>query len=363
MLNEIDLRELADLRGPERAFVSLYLDDDAARDALAPRLARIRSLLADSPGEREHFDASLALLDETLADEKFQRAGLCLFACYALDFVRGYHLSVAPPRRVWLGAAPYLRPLAELQEEYEDFVFVVADASAAEIHLVASATPALHERIRGDVKNRVKKGGWSQKRYARRRTNELQHYAKEVAADVVKLVEEHHLRRIVLLGHDEALRAIEAEFPDAAAAKVVGRKSTDIDQPVDDLVDEAYELFFAQERSEERALWQRIRDEYFSDGLAAVGPEDTWNAAAVGQVNELIVHRDAKLNARRCRACENLSVGETDKCRYCGKSDVFPVDLVDAFVRQCEQTSAAVEFVDRIDGLAEVGDVAALLRY
>lgn len=44
-------------------------------------------------------------------------------------------------------------------------------------------------------------------------------------------------------------------------------------------------------------------------------------------------------------------------------TSVFGVDLVEELVHQLEKTSADVEFVDPIEGLGELGDVAALLRW
>ena len=57
--------------------------------------------------------------------------------------------------------------------------------------------------MRGDVKNHVKKGGWSQKRYQRRRQNGLLHYAKEVAETLDRLVQESGVERVVLFGSQE----------------------------------------------------------------------------------------------------------------------------------------------------------------
>src|SRR6185295_15467110 len=165
MFNKIDLRELAQISGPERAFVSLYLAAPESLNGLKGRLDTIRALLSESPAEAEHFEENLKLVETWLAEHTWTSEGLCLFVCWALDFVRAHPLSVAVPDMIWVDSSPYIRPLAELQDEYENFAVVAADNSASRIFFVTSARPDEDARIKGDIKNNVKKGGWSQKRY------------------------------------------------------------------------------------------------------------------------------------------------------------------------------------------------------
>ena len=115
MLHQIDLRELAAMSGPERAFVTLYASGPDTLGSLRDREERIRRLLADEPAELEHFEESLRMIRETLEEEKIE-GGIALFSCWALEFLVGYPLSVPTPDLLWVGASPYIRPLAELQD-------------------------------------------------------------------------------------------------------------------------------------------------------------------------------------------------------------------------------------------------------
>ena len=51
MFNTIDLRELAQISGPERAFVSLYLSSTESFNGLKSRVDTIRALLSDNADE------------------------------------------------------------------------------------------------------------------------------------------------------------------------------------------------------------------------------------------------------------------------------------------------------------------------
>ena len=365
MLQTIDLRKLAELQSPERAFVSLYLSSPESTSQISDRAERVRAFLRDRPEELENFDQTLALIERSLDAHRFESAGLAVFASYALDFFEGYPLDVSPPDLLRVGDCPYIRPLAELQEEYETFVIVAADNRAARVFLVSDGKPEEHGAVRGEVKNRVKVGGWSQKRYQRRRDNELLQYAKEVGEAVAKLAEEVDFARVVLLGSAEALREIREQLPSSVADKVVGEERISVQEGEEQIVAEAFRLFFERERQEEADLWTRIRGDALANDLAAVGAKEVWSALQEGRADTVAVIRDAKLPGVRCRECDNVIPGKPRRCRYCRANgdSLFALDLVEKLVEQAQLTGAEVEFVDPIDGLQQAGGVAALLRY
>lgn len=363
MLQEIDLRELSQMQGNGRDFVSMYFSGGEGLTALRSRERTLRAMLEDHADEAEHFDLSMRLVHELLENQDFQAPGVCIFACAVLDFIRGYPLSMPVANEIRVGASPYIRPLAELQDEYQTFALVACDNTATRIYLVTNQDVELEDKIKGGVKNHVRKGGWSQKRYSRRRDNQLQRYAGEVADALRQLVEDHAVQRIVLAGSEETMLEIEAELPKELAEKLIGKEAFDLNRSQDELIDEAYEMYFAEEIEFEKRLWDRIKNEYQRHGLAVAGPSDVLKAFGEGKVETAIVTLNAKLRGTRCRDCEHVVHGRPQNCQKCGSKSVFEVDLVDVFASQAELTSARLEFSDPISGLTKVGDVAALLRY
>lgn len=362
-LQEINLRTFSELEGAERAFASLYLSSPEALNTLPQREALIYDLLADEPEEAEQFTENMKLIRAWLDEHPFQSEGLCVFACWALNYVQGIPLPLSVPDLLRVGPALYLRPLAELRDEYENFVIVVADNRATRILEITSTVADTAKKVRGDVTNAVRKGGWSQKRYARRREKELLHYAKEINEVLSDLIRKKKFNRVVLMGSQETLVELESVLEQNVVEKIIGKRTTDTAKGESDLIDEAYKLFFTEERDEEIRLWDRIKDEYLSNGLAVVGPQNVLDALGLGRVEEIIVTRDAEIEGTRCRDCEALVHGTVDICKACESDSVFTVDLVDELVRRAELTSAAVEFTDPIEGLSKQGDIAALLRY
>jgi peptide subunit release factor 1 (eRF1) len=241
-------------------------------------------------------------------------------------------------------------------------VVVAADNHEAHVYFVTSAVPAEDERVKGDVKNRVKKGGWSQKRYARRRENELLHYAKDVVQVLEDLNQRRRFDRIIFVGAEEAMRTIREYLPPHLQEKLVDSKPLGLHDEKG-MWDQVFEIFETEERASETALWERIRSEFMRGGRAVMGFDDVLNAATMGRVEKMIVTRDVRKAGTRCRECENVAAGEITLCPFCKSRDVFKVDLVDDLVRLLATTSADTEFSDPIDELTSVGDVAALLRY
>lgn len=363
MLADLDLSDLARLQGPERAVLSLYFSGPDARGELARRYEAIEALLADEPEELAHFEQNRALAAPLVENWPADATGLAVFTCWAADVARAVPLPLAVEDRVWVGDAPYIRPLAELQDEYEDFAIAVVDAHAARLFRVSAEEAEAGRRIRGDVKNRVKKGGWSQKRYARRREKQLEQYAAEVAEALTALDAEQPYSRLVLLGSAEAIQAVEAHLPRALQDKLAGSRTISADASDQDVLLEALDVSSEGERASEQALWAQIREQGLGPGLAAFGATRVLDVLREGRAEALLVDRGARFAGTRCRACGHLVHGTPQTCQSCGSADVFPVDLVEAFVEMAARTGADVDFADPFEGLARAGHVAALLRW
>lgn len=181
------------------------------------------------------------------------------------------------------------------------------------------------------------------------------HYAKEIVDILADMGQKEKFDRLFLVGSQETLIEIEGALTAPLAAKLAGTKNVDFSAGDDPIFEAAFELANAAEREAEGKLWDRIKDEYCKGGLAVTGAEEVLKAAAVGRVEKIAV--------TRCSECENLSAGDLKKCKICGSTDVFPVDLVNELAELAALTSAETDFVDRIEGLSETGEVAALLRY
>ncbi len=363
MLSEINLKEIAKLSGPDRAFLSLYLKDSRSLKSLEHRIRDAEKLVAGNQSEKEYLRENLILVRQGLEQYKKFKGGLAIFACWALDYFRVEELKVPIPNMLVVDSSFYIRPLAELQDEFENYVVVVADNKKTRIDFVTSARSETEDQIRGNIKNHVRKGGWSQQRYERRRDKQLHNYAKEISEQLCLINDKEDFQRIIMVGSSETIREIQNALPASISGKVVGTKALNIGAGENEMETQILDLFEKEERKSEESLWRRIQSEYLRHGLAVVGAEDVAEAAANGRVEAAIVNRNAKLAGKRCRECETLSAGLPEACPHCGSSSVFEVDLTNEIAELLILSGARIEFADPITELKEVGDVAALLRY
>ena len=364
MLTPDILRRLSDLAGPERAFLTVYLDAGDDHSVLDSRFARIRTLLADQPDEAEHFKKSLdtarGLLEEHGAPEG---GSLAIFASWGADLSEAYALPAPVGSRVWMGDAPFVRPIYELMDEHETFAVAVVDNTRAKIFLVTADEAAQEASVRGDVKNSVKKGGWSQKRYARRREKELDIYSQDIADSLVELNNEKPFARLILLGSEETALAVKEALRTDIAEKLVAIDVAETDAPEGKLIRQAAALAEQGEREEEQSLWREIREQGLSGLLSAFGPGHVLTALRQARAEAVLLDREAELTGTKCRACEAVVYGTPNTCQTCGSSDVFEVDLTEVMTEEAAKTGASVDFADPFEALSDAGHVAALLRY
>lgn len=365
MSTDIDLRTLAEMSAPERAFLSLYLAGPQSVAGLEKRFQSVRRVLKGGGAEqdeREHFDENVKAVEKYLNRNPLESGALCMFSCWVLDFLKVVPLTAPVADLVWIDSSPYIRPLAEFQDEYENVAVVIADNKKARVFLVSSAVAGSEEVVKGNVKNHVRKGGWSQQRYERRRDKELLLYAREIVGALSQLDKEEEFRRILLVGGKETLRAVHDNMPQDLQKKVA-EKALDLHKGEGAVNEDIMDLFAEQERQSELDLWEKIRAEYLRGGLGVVGLEEVLSAAKVGRVETMIVNRSFKPQGRRCRKCENLDFGQVGTCSTCGSDSLFEVDVVNEIVEMLKLTGAETDFADPIQTLLDAGDIAALLRY
>jgi len=222
MLELSDLKKLAEMSTSERAFLSVYLAGSHSVTGLGKKFEKIRRLLRTGPekDEKEYFDDNIRLVTEYLDRYPLKTGALCIFSCQILDVFRTIPLFVQVEDLIHIGSAPFIRPLAELMEEHATAAVVIADNKKTRIFIVSMAETGSEEMIKGNVKNHVKVGGWSQKRYERRRDNELHKYALEIVEAVAKIDSSEEINHILMVGSKETLQAINENMPPELRNKV-----------------------------------------------------------------------------------------------------------------------------------------------
>ena len=229
MLN-LDLKKLAELTAPDRTFLSIFLSGPHSIDALKKKLSKLRRVLKSdeaSKDEREYFDENVKTVEDYLQKSPLKSGSLCIFTCQAIDFFQTILLPRPVNDTVGIDAYPYIRPLAELYDDYENVAVVVADNEKVRIFLVSTSVTGSEEVIKGNIKNHVKVGGWSQKRYERRRDKQLLQHAREIVDTLLKLESEEKFGHILLVGSKEILHITHENMPKELQIKII-KKNLDL---------------------------------------------------------------------------------------------------------------------------------------
>lgn len=365
MFKDIDLKELTELTAPDRCFLSIYLEKSESIKTVETKISRMSRALnsgEEEKDERTHLDENWKMICDYIKHNPLEKGSVCIFACWLLDFIKVIPLSAKVDDLIWIDSSPYVRPLAELQDEYEDVAVVIADNKKARIFTVSSAVAGDEKVIRGNVKNHVRKGGWSQQRYERRRDKQLLLYGKEIVERLKVIVNEGNISHILLVGGKEILQEIYDVLPQYLQEKTLQKRS-DLGKGEESINDDIMELFWQQERESESNLWEKIRREYLRGGLGVVGIEDVFTAVKENKVDKMIVHRNFKPLGCRCRDCENLFIEPLEVCRECSSTSLFEVEVVNELVELVKQQGGETDFADPIDTLTDCGNIAALLRF
>lgn len=365
MLTLSDLKELAEMSTSERAFLSVYLAGPHSVAGLEKKFERIRHLLrtgGSEKDEREYFDDNVRRVTEYLDRYPLKTGSLCIFSCHVLDLFRAIPLSAHVEDLVRIDSSPFIRPLAELTDQHATAAVVVADNRKARIFVVSMAETGSEDVIRGNVKNHVKKGGWSQQRYERRRDKELQKYALEIVEALARIGGSEEIDHILLVGAKEALRAVHDNMSHEMQARVV-EKAIDLSKEDSSVNRDIMELFHDEELTTGLEHWEMIRSEYLRGGLAVIGPEEVLHMAKLQRIEQIIVDRTLHPPGMRCRNCRNLNIGIVESCLACGSRSLFEVDLFNEILDMVYLSGGTAHFTDRFQTLTDAGGIAAHLRY
>lgn len=348
------IRELSEYYDKEskNTFVSVYFNKQDDPKFLEKRESTCSSLL--SKEEADFFEQTMDNINEVLKKE--QGKTIAVFASSKHDLLRSVVLPVSLHNSLVVDSSPYIRPLARVQDEYEDYTLVVLDSHQARIYEISMGHVEHEKRLSEDIMNKHKKGGWSQQRFARIRKGAIQDFYKEV----VDYIEKHDVQQIVIAGPGTAKHYFTEKLPKHLQEKIIATFDVDIDDE-EQLLSSSISQMKDHEQQEADALVQRIKAEVLTDGLGVYGLEETLAAAQQGKIEVLVIEKDYKLKGCVCEHCQLIKSGPIKDCPICG-GPTSEADVIEEIIEFAERTGAMIEFTKH-DELHNLGHIAALLRF
>ena len=234
--------------------------------------------------------------------------GVAIFACSGADLWEAVQLNVpVEEHKLYIYNQPHLYHLARLDDEYPRYAALLTDANSARIFVFGLGQTLDTAEVKGKKMQRVKVGGWSQARYQRRVQNAHQSHAKELVDTLDRIAREDNIKHIILAGDVTILTALQAEMPKHLAAKVVDTVKLDLKASDQEVFEATLERMREEDAKSDSDKAARLMREYRSRGLACVGPEETLEALANGQADEVLISvaLEQEHSGARARGCDS----------------------------------------------------------
>jgi peptide subunit release factor 1 (eRF1) len=354
--------------------LSVYLNTQPDQHGRAPDAvpylhrefkALARTWEPSSP-ERHSFDQDVERI-VSYVTEKIDPAanGIAIFACWGAEkFFEAIQLTTpVSDNRVYAYNQPHLYHLARLDEQYPRYAAVLTDMNTARIFVFGLGHVIDAEEVKGKKVHRVKVGGWSQARYQRRVGNAHQEHAKEVVERLAQIVHEDKVSHIILAGEAAVIPLLQEQLPQELVPMVQVMR-LDIHSSEQDVLAATLAKLQEGEGTTTAEKVGRLMQQYRARGLAVAGPEETLEALANGQVEELLISGAFEETHPQPEEVQAILAPEIPDAEGGTKSEEPRLASVpDLLVTKAKQTGATVTFIEDPALLKSIGGVGAFLRW
>ena len=281
MINEKELQELTSLTSTGTPVLSLYLNTDLSQQSKEKCKLVLRDLLEKVKDTADAAD--IAKVDKFFDLEyDWQGKGVAIFSASASGFWRVYPLTVPIASEAHAGERPYLKPLAQVLDEFARYGVVLVDREGARLFLGRMGQIEEKESWTGQDVKRHKQGGFSAARFERHVDQQAQQNLKGAAEATVRFCADNLCNRLILSGSDETLPQFRKLLPKALQKQIVGTLSLDVTAPASEVMARSTQLIEAQEHEKEQQLVKDLITAAAKGGGAVTGLADTFYVATRG---------------------------------------------------------------------------------
>ncbi|CAN5124275.1 hypothetical protein BH23CHL1_BH23CHL1_05970 [soil metagenome] len=362
----------------EHPYLSVYVDwrpegenpnVRPGKITLENKFSEHRRKLKDSDFDRRGFDADVERIDAFLEDGINPAVhGIFILSCDSKNVFETVLLAMPLDTRLTVSPTPDLRMLVRVIEDFPRFAVLHADQHDASVFIInRGSAESTRELDSNDYPSKSSAGGWSQRRFQARQEERVSHFAKAVAEETRKLLDETHIKMLVLSAGEVFGSALQEEFHQSVKERIVGEIHLDIQASESEIVHAALPVVEQAERNREADTIRTLEDALGAGNQGAGGVDDVLIALESGQVMTLLMAEDFEANGWADYGLNLYGAGEIpSEHPAAGDRDALvKIDLAEEFVRLALSTSATVEIVPSRESarLHKHGGVGAILRY
>ena len=365
MFTDNVLRELLNYSSPDPV-LSVYMNTDMTEGTVDALKLRLRTLLKDVNLPEDEA----AIFRYFELDREWTGRSVAMFSCAAQNYFRAFPIAVPIRSRVFVGAQPYVKPMADLLDSYGGFGVVLVDRQGARLFQFHLGELKEQEGILGEEVRHTKRGGASSifghlggiGGKSRHSDEMIERNLKESAEFAARFFEENRIRRVLIGGTDKNVNQFKSHLPKTWQSLVVGTFPVSMTARPDEVQKKAFEIGQQAERRREMRLVENMVTSAAKGAGGVVRLEDTLGAVHEGRVQTLIVSEGYRAEGFQCQGCGYITTQELDTCPFCGKSFTQITDAVEMAVRKVMQDGGEVEIMYENPKLEEIG-IGGLLRY
>jgi peptide subunit release factor 1 (eRF1) len=169
---------------------------------------------------------------------------------------------------------------------------------------------------------------------------------------------------VIVAGDPQMIPKLQAEMPKHLEGKVVDVLKLDLKASDQEVFQSTLERMREEDAKTDTEKVDRLFLEFRSRGLACVGPQETLEALANGQVDELLISADLEQSHAEEEPIDAVLAPEVpDATGGTDSDEPRQVLIADLLVTKAKQTDARISFIQDPTLLAEVDGVAAFLRW
>jgi hypothetical protein len=322
------------------AYLDLRPQAHAARMILRERLRQIEHTFWPRGAAFDAVHADGAQIEQELDTEVAPATqGLAIFASAPHHLFETFQADVPFVNEVSAQAEPSLFQLARLLDDLQTAVVAVVRVNRARLFVTHRGGLREVHGLEDDPKRYHMVHGanaMNQAHYQRHAVQTRMHFADEVADRIAQLVDRERATQVILAGDAPAIPLLrQALAPRIARLVREPALALDVETSRDAVWEEIAPLLREDEAEQDRAVVERLIEAVRADSLGIAGLEPTRRALQRGQVDVLVLGRDAP----------------------------FPPEARSELIELAARTDAAIEVVEADDALRHLGGVGALLRY
>lgn len=374
MISKQDLERLTQRGGNGKPVLSVFLDMSVNSDNKRThgvflsqkqgQLAELQGAAGGSPPEA--IGAAFGRVEEWLArNYREENRGVVIYAEIGGDWFEALQFPVPVPNRLVVSERPLIAPLAQVLESYHHHGVVLLDREHVRVLSVYLGTLLDEIEIRKEpipTNSHVNAGGYSQKRYQKRKAEEMRHFFKDFAEEVEAFVRRHRPDDLVILGTEENVAKFREFLAEPLQEMIVYTGAMWVDETPSQVMSAIEPHLEAEREKESQQILHVLHERVQQDYLATAGFQSTLSALQEGKVDTLVIAEDEDRDGARCTQCGFLFAREVESCPYDGSPTTRGVNVVEEAIRMAQAQGAGVEFVPAAE-VADLRGVGALLRF